>query len=436
MYKFLSRIFGAEKVLPLFPGIKHLKLQNLDLELKLSQQNISIKELDLKNSQLSEEKYSLVSGISQQKIKISELTLKNDHLTQEKESLSKENKNKMFQIEKQSKENITLDKEIALLKQERNYNLNEIQRLMSGNENKLNDLTGRLETLIDKNSNVKSSYQIGEDGENFVLSSLESAFPNNTGIFKTNGNFCGDILFKLENDQNSFIMFEVKNYQKSSGTISKEEIKKFFNDLNNCAASGDICGGVFVSLNGPVDFNTTSLEPKFDLESGKPYIFIDSMKEQFPDAQCLMKVVVHVMTYLIKNSNKIKDEESYNMKLENYQSQTKDLIKTINTLERTQTKHLSKLKDGLDSLHKVIMADQKTLNESKESANENAQKLLNGDQKFISENAQEVILDGEKKVEDTKEDAIAQDSTPGDAQEEFTEDQIDVNGKKLNILFP
>ena len=52
---------------------------------------------------------------------------------------------------------------------------------MSGNENKLNDLTGRLETLIDKNSNVKSSYQIGEDGENFVLSSLESAFPNNTG---------------------------------------------------------------------------------------------------------------------------------------------------------------------------------------------------------------------------------------------------------------
>ena len=55
-------------------------------------------------------------------------------------------------------------------------------RLKSGSENTLNDLTGRLETLIDKNySNVKSSYQIGEDGENFVLSSLTSAFPNNTG---------------------------------------------------------------------------------------------------------------------------------------------------------------------------------------------------------------------------------------------------------------
>ena len=156
----------------------------------------------------------------------------------------------------------------------------------------MNDLTGRLETLIDKNySNVKSSYQIGEDGENFVLSSLKSAFPNNTGIFKNNGKWSGDILFKLENTpRNSFIMFEVKNYQKSSGTVGKDEIKKFFHDLNNSASNGDICGGVLISLNGPVDFNTLPLEPKFDLESGKPYIYIDCMKEQYPDAQCLMKV--------------------------------------------------------------------------------------------------------------------------------------------------
>ena len=156
----------------------------------------------------------------------------------------------------------------------------------------MNDLTGRLETLIDKNSNVKSSHQIGEDGENFVLSSLQSAFPNNTGIFKNNGKWSGDILFKLENTQrNSFIMFEVKNSQKSSsGTIAKDEIKKFYHDLNNSASNGDICGGVLISLNGPVDFNTLPLEPKFDLESGKPYIFIDCMREQYPDAQCLMKV--------------------------------------------------------------------------------------------------------------------------------------------------
>ena len=84
-------------------------------------------------------------------------------------------------------------------------------------------------------------------------------------------------------------MFEVKNCQKSSGTLGKDEIKKFFHDLNS-TSNGDICGGVLISLNGPVDFNTLPLEPKFDLESGKPYIYIDCMKEQYPDAQCLMKV--------------------------------------------------------------------------------------------------------------------------------------------------
>merc|ERR1719483_1066764 len=281
MFKFLSRIFGAEKVLPFFPGLRQLKLQNLDLK----------------------------SGLSQQEIEISELNLKNDNLAKEKNCLLSDNSSQKAQIENQSKENITLDKEVALLKQDRNYNLVEIQRLKSGSENTLNDLTGRLETLIDKNySSVKSSYQIGEDGENFVLSSLTSAFPNNTGIFKNNGKWCGDILFKLENTpRNSFIMFEVKNYQKSSGTVGKDEIKKFFHDLNSSASNGDICGGVFVSLNGPVDFNTLPLDPKFDLDSGKPYIYIDCMKEQYPDAQCLMKVVVHMMTYLIKNSAKIKD---------------------------------------------------------------------------------------------------------------------------------
>ena len=69
----------------------------------------------------------------------------------------------------------------------------------------------------------------------------------------------------------------------------------------NSASNGDICGGVFVSLNGPVDFNTLPLDPKFDLESGKPYIYIDCMKEQYPDAQCLMKVnFIPQFEYLLK----------------------------------------------------------------------------------------------------------------------------------------
>ena len=136
MFKFLSRIFGAEKVLPFFPGLRQLKLQNLDLESKLSQQNLTISELNLKNDDLAKEKDCLISGLSQQKIEISELNLKNDNLAKEKDCLLSDNSSQKAQIEKQSQENITLDKEVALLKQDRNYNLVEIQRLVQSSYSK------------------------------------------------------------------------------------------------------------------------------------------------------------------------------------------------------------------------------------------------------------------------------------------------------------
>ena len=136
MFKFLSRIFGAEKVLPFFPGLRQLKLQNLDLESKLSQQNLTISELNLKNDDLAKEKDYLISGLSQQKIEISELNLKKDNLAKEKDCLLSDNSSQKAQIEKQSQENITLDKEVALLKQDRNYNLVEIQRLVQSSYSK------------------------------------------------------------------------------------------------------------------------------------------------------------------------------------------------------------------------------------------------------------------------------------------------------------
>ena len=96
--------------------------------------------------------------------------------------------------------------------------------------------------------------------------------------------------------------------------------------------------------------------------------------------------MVHMMTYLIKNSDKIKDEESYNMKLENYQLLAKDLMKTFNILERTQTRRLSKLKEGLDDLQKVFLADQKALNRNHKDGSENLQNDCPDDQKTLDEN--------------------------------------------------
>ena len=120
----------------------------------------------------------------------------------------------------------------------------------------------------------------------------------------------------------------------------------------------------------------------------------------------LFKVVVHMMTYLIKNSDKIKDEESYNMKLENYQFLAKDLMKTFNTLERTQTKHLSKLKEALDDLQKVFLADQKAQDRNFKGGSENLQndcpdnqKTLDGNQKGGLENLQQHITDDQKTID-------------------------------------
>ena len=113
-----------------------------------------------------------------------------------------------------------------------------------------------------------------------------------------------------------------------------------------------------------------------------------------------------MMTYLIKNSDKIKDEECYNMKLENYQFLAKDLMKTFNILERTQTRRLSKLKEGLDDLQKVFLADQKALNRDHKDGIENLQndcpddqKTLDGNQKGGLENLQQHITDDRKTID-------------------------------------
>ena len=97
-----------------------------------------------------------------------------------------------------------------------------------------------------------------------------------------------------------------------------------------------------------------------------------------------------MMTYLIKNSDKIKDEESYNMKLENYQFLAKDLMKTFNILERTQTRRLSKLKEGLDDLQKVFLADQKALDGNQKGGLENLQQHITDDRKTIDRNQKAV----------------------------------------------
>ena len=232
------------------------------------------------------------------------------------------------------------------------------QMTMSESQNKV---LNQMEKLNEQISQPKSASKIGEIGEDFVLECLQTAFPNNTSILRHGENNSGDILFRIENTE-KYIMFEVKNLASKvsvSSTKNGKDLAKFFHDLNNPSASFDIYGGVLVSLNGPVDLNAPALVPKF--YNGKPYLYIDCMKQQYPDPECLMKVVVHMMTYLIKNSDQM-EVENFGLKIENYQRSMKSLMQAYQRLYKnqdTQKKNLELLKSSLDSLNSLFLDDLK-----------------------------------------------------------------------------
>merc|ERR1719167_472848 len=95
---------------------------------------------------------------------------------------------------------------------------------------------------------------IGQLGEEWVVDSLQKAFPNNTSISRTNSNHSGDIIFKVENTD-KIIMFEVKDVKNKSiaGTNNGKDMEKFFKDFQSSGAHG----AILISLNGPVDPNVS-----------------------------------------------------------------------------------------------------------------------------------------------------------------------------------
>jgi len=244
-----------------------------------------------------------------------------------------------------------LEQIIEKERQEHNFQMN-----MFESQNKV---LCEMEKLTDHISKPKTAAKIGEIGEDFVLACLQKAFPNNTSIVRNPENNSGDILFRIETTE-KYIMFEIKNYsggRSVSSANNGRDLAKFFNDFNHPSASLNIFGAVLVSLNGPVDVNVPPLVPQF--YNGKPFLFIDCMNQQYPDPECLMKVVVHMMTYLIKNSDQM-EVENFGMKIENYQRNMKVLMQAYQRLyknQETQRKNLEQLKSSLDSLNYLFLED-------------------------------------------------------------------------------
>ena len=161
-------------------------------------------------------------------------------------------------------------------------------------------------SLVDK-------YQVknipGQLGEEWVVESLQKAFPNNTSISRTNCNHTGDVVFKVENTD-KIIMFEVKDVKNKSiaGTNNGKDMEKFFKDFQSSGAHG----AILISLNGPVDPNVSPLKPLwFD---SKPYFYVDGLKTQYPDPVCLLKVISQICTEWSFNTSQFQVLFPYNFR--------------------------------------------------------------------------------------------------------------------------
>ena len=191
----------------------------------------------------------------------------------------------------------------------------------------------------------------GNEGEDFVLSCLKEAFPNNTGIIKTSEHKCGDIIFRVENSD-KLLMFEVKNTNRNVNAINNgKDYEKFFSDLHN--PSINLSGGILISLNGTVDINTPSREPRLD--RGKPFMFIDNLK-QFPDPVCLLHVVVTMMIFMVKYSGSLQDT-NLRLQLDTYAKQTERLMKVYKELmynHKKQAKNIESLRSEIEDMQYIL----------------------------------------------------------------------------------
>ena len=339
--------------------ISGARLNNRSSELSLL--NTKMEELDSKLSKKSEDFEKLF------------VELQRERDFRESQSQQISDRDEQFRSENkdlQEKNNKLLDQIQSLVERERLEH--SFQMAMAESQNKVLTQVEKLNEHIVK---PKSPSKIGEIGEDFVLDCLKSAFPNNTSIVRHTENNSGDILFRIENTE-KYIMFEVKNYANQSISTANHgrDIAKFFRDLNNPSSNVPCHGGVLLSLNSPVDLNFPPLVPKFYL--GKPYLYIDNMKQQYPDPECLMKVVVNMMTYLIKNCDHM-EVESFGLKIENYQRSMKPLMQAYQRLcrnQETQKKNLDSLKDNLESLNNLFLCDLKEATELEKSGDQSLMK--------------------------------------------------------------
>ena len=203
---------------------------------------------------------------------------------------------------------------------------------------------------------VVTAPKIGEQGEEWVVEALQAAFPTNTSIARTSSPHSGDIVMRLENTGKT-IMIEVKALASGavSGRSGGAEIDKFYRDLRACGADG----GVLVALSGPVDPATRPLTPLW--ADSRPCLYVDCLRTQYPDPVCLLRVVVHMMAFLMDMGQKEGQREGFHIKVKSYLQTVKILSTTYQKLYKSnegERRALEQMKSSLDTLQRSMVRDQ------------------------------------------------------------------------------
>jgi len=227
-------------------------------------------------------------------------------------------------------------------------------RLREGEEENKAILTTLKEIKCQTTPQTKpeGSKNIGLVGEDFVLSGLRAAFPQNERIYKTEKTNCGDIIFQIENTGLN-IMFEVKDVKKPISS-HRDEVAKFHTDARSKKLGFAFDAAVLVSLNSVVDPAVKDMEPF--VRDGVTCLYVDNGHQNLADPLAFRAVVA-----LIKATVNMRQETRPSANLKEYMDDVKKMLSLYQKMSKNNKAtqgHLEDLKEQLDgSLKKLQLAN-------------------------------------------------------------------------------
>ena len=227
-------------------------------------------------------------------------------------------------------------------------------------ENKYNNINQNIDTLNKKMSNYfekifKDNTAKGIFGEDFIQNYLADKFSNSQIINCTKETASGDILFIYDELK---LLIESKNVQ----TLKKEDIDKFYRDIEVRSAKNDINSALLVSLHDTNLINGHRIF-HFEIKNNIPIIMISNV---FNNNEYIKMAIILINNLIkkniIKNDNYENDEEKNNVIINTINTLFESTKKQINLLENDKIL-ISKLQESYNKREAEILNTNKIFNE-------------------------------------------------------------------------